>query len=234
MATCMSRLVSTDTKSTDSMMQLNQSMQAGLNRMHEAYQTLSTKFASTQNEAQAQAVSQVEMEKLQKRLAQIETDLVDKDKQLLDNETQLLTLTEQVEAYQQIEAKLKQLVAELEQKEITAEERKTAMLQDLKERNATIEQLESLKSQADEEIVKLQDLLKEADEQLTHVEQRFSQVEQENQAMQQRYEQNELLVASVKKDFQQILNYKNDLEVLIEEQTQSLESKNQRLFQVEE
>ena len=32
-ATCMSRLISTDTKSTDSMMQLNQSMQAGLNRM---------------------------------------------------------------------------------------------------------------------------------------------------------------------------------------------------------
>lgn len=66
------------------------------------------------------------------------------------------------------------------------------------------------------------------------MEQRFGQVEQENQAMQARYEQNELLVASVKKDFQQILNYKNDLEVLIEEQTQSLESKNQRLFQVEE
>ena len=37
------------------------------------------------------------------------------------------------------------------------------MLQDLKERNDQIEQLESLKSQADEEIVKLQDLLKEAD-----------------------------------------------------------------------
>jgi hypothetical protein len=97
-ATCVSRLVSTDTKSTDSMMQLNQSMQAGLSRMQEAYQTLSTKFSSSQHEAQA--VSQVEMEKLQKRLAQIETDLVDKDKQLLDNETQLLTLTEQVEAYQ--------------------------------------------------------------------------------------------------------------------------------------
>ena len=48
--------------------------------------------------------------------------------------------------------------------------------------------------------------------------------------MQQRYEQNEVLVASVKKDFQQILNYKSDLEMLIEEQTQSLESKNQRLL----
>ena len=65
--------------------------------------------------------------------------------------------------------------------------------------------------------MKLQDLLKEADGQLTHVEQRFGQLEQENMAMQQRYEQNELLVASVKKDFQQILNYKNDLEILVEE-----------------
>ena len=52
--------------------------------------------------------------------------------------------------------------------------------------------------------------------------------------MQQRYEQNELLVASVKKDFQQILNYKNDLEVLIEEQTQHLENKNKRLLQLED
>ena len=82
-------------------------MQEGLSKMQEAYQSLSTKFASSQNEAQAQAVSQVEMEKLQKRLSQIEEDLVDKDKQLLDNETQLLSLTEQVEAYQQIESRLK-------------------------------------------------------------------------------------------------------------------------------
>lgn len=37
--------------------------------------------------------------------------------------------------------------------------------------------------------------------------------------MQQRFQQNEILVASVKKDFQQILNYKTDLEVLIEDQT---------------
>lgn len=66
------------------------------------------------------------------------------------------------------------------------------------------------------------------------MEQRIEPLERENAAMQQRFQQNELLVASVKKDFQQILNYKNDLEVLIEEQTQSLESKNQRLFQLEE
>ena len=38
-----------------------------------------------------------------------------------------------------------------------------AMLQDLKDRTDTIEQLESLKVQADEEIIKLQELLKEAD-----------------------------------------------------------------------
>ena len=60
----MSRLVSSDVKSTDSMMKLSQSMQEGLSKMQEAYQSLSTKFASSQNEAQAQAVSQVEMEKL--------------------------------------------------------------------------------------------------------------------------------------------------------------------------
>ena len=41
---------------------------------------------ASSGEAQA-AVSQVEMEKLQKRLKQIEEDLVEKDKNLLDNET---------------------------------------------------------------------------------------------------------------------------------------------------
>ena len=45
------------------------------------------------------AVSQVEMEKLKKRLAQIEEDLLEKDRNLLDNETQMMTLTDQVEAY---------------------------------------------------------------------------------------------------------------------------------------
>jgi nitrate/nitrite-specific signal transduction histidine kinase len=41
-------------------------------------------------------------------------------------------------------------------------------------------------------------------------------------------------VASVKKDFQQILNYKSDLEALVEDQTQHLEQKNRKLFAVEQ
>ena len=37
------------------------------------------------------------------------------------------------------------------------------------------------------------------------------------------------MVASVKLDFQQILNYKNDLEALIEEQTSQLDHKNKKI-----
>lgn len=80
-----------------------------------------------------------------------------------------------------------------------------------------ITELESLKSQAEEENEKLQELLGEADNQLREVESKIGPLEQENEQMQQRFQQNELLVQSVKKDFQQILNYKNDLEVLIED-----------------
>ena len=38
----------------------------------------------------------------------------------------------------------------------------------------------------------------------------------------------------MKADFQSILNYKNDLETLVEEQTQHIEKKNKRLMMVEE
>lgn len=51
------------------------------------------------------------------------------------------------------------------------------------------------------------------------MEQRIGPLEEENNQLRQRHEQNKMLVGSVKKDFQQILNYKQDLEVLLEEQT---------------
>jgi len=41
-------------------------------------------------------------------------------------------------------------------------------------------------------------------------------------------------VASVKKDFQKILDYKSDLEALVEDQTQHLELKNRKLFAQEQ
>ena len=49
------------------------------------------------SEQEAQTASQTEIEKLKKRLSQIETDLEDKDKTLLEQETQMLALTDQVE-----------------------------------------------------------------------------------------------------------------------------------------
>ena len=74
----------------------------------------------------------------------------------------------------------------------------------------------------------------EADQQLREVEEKIGPLEEENTALKQRFNQNEVLVASVKKDCQTILHYKNDLEVLIEEQTQHLENKNKRLLVLED
>lgn len=146
----------------------------------------------------------------------------------------MLALTDQVEMHQKTEEMLKKTIAEQEDLQFKMEESKTKMLEQMQERSNMITELESLKSQAEEENEKLQELLAEADNQLREVESKIGPLEQENEQMQQRFQQNELLVQSVKKDFQQILNYKNDLEVLIEDQTQHLESKNQRLYQLEE
>ena len=71
---------------------LQQSSARALVKLDEAYKTLIAKMAEAENEAQA--VSQVEIEKLKKRLCQIEEDLESKDKMLLEQETQMLTLTD--------------------------------------------------------------------------------------------------------------------------------------------
>ena len=97
-----------------------------------------------------------------------------------------------------------------------------------------MKELEDLKGQAEDQAFKLQELLTEADQQLREVEEKIGPLEEENTALKQRFNQNEVLVASVKKDCQTILHYKNDLEVLIEEQTQHLENKNKRLLVLED
>ena len=66
------------------------------------------------------------------------------------------------------------------------------------------------------------------------LEERLEPLQIENDQLVQRFEQNEALVQSVKQDFQQILNYKNDLDLLIEDQTQQLEAKNKKLFGYED
>lgn len=43
-----------------------------------------------------------------------------------------------------------------------------------------------------------------------------------------------MLINSLKGDFQKILNYKSDLETLVEEQTQHLENKNKRMLIIED
>ena len=47
-------------------------------------------------------------------------------------------------------------------------------------------------------------------------------MEEETQAYQERYNQNEQEMNTMKDDMQVLVNYKNDLELLVDEQTQNL------------
>lgn len=79
-------------------------------------------------EAAQTAASQSEIDKLKKRLSQIETDLEEKDKTLLEQETQMLALTDQVEASQKLQDGLRQRIAESEEQELRYEEGKAKLL----------------------------------------------------------------------------------------------------------
>ena len=59
-------------------------------------------------------------------------------------------------------------------------------------------------------------------------------LQSENEQLQQRIQQMTSIQDSLKGDFQQILNYKNDLELLIEDQTQQMEQKNKKIFSFED
>lgn len=59
-------------------------------------------------------------------------------------------------------------------------------------------------------------------------------MEEETQAYQERYNQNEEEVQQIKEDMQVMVNYKNDLELLIDEQTQNLTMTSKRANQMEE
>ena len=67
----------------------------------------------------------------------------------------MLTLTDQVEAHQKLEETLKKQIAEAQEDIERGEADKSSLLEKIKERDLTLEEMESLKSQADEENLKL-------------------------------------------------------------------------------
>ena len=60
------------------------------------------------------------------------------------------------------------------------------------------------------------------------------QMEEETEAYKERYIQNEEETAQVKQDMQQIISYKNELEVLIDEQTQNITVSTKRIQSMED
>lgn len=75
----------------------------------------------------------------------------------------MLQLTDQVEDQQKVEEGLREKITGFEDQELKHEENKEKMLKQISEHVDMIEQLQSLKSQADDENIKLQELLTEAD-----------------------------------------------------------------------
>ena len=60
------------------------------------------------------------------------------------------------------------------------------------------------------------------------------QMEEETNAYQDRYNQNEEEFSNIKEEMQVVLNYKNDLELLINEQAQILSMATKRSNQIED
>ena len=65
-----------------------------LKEIQDALREQALKVEADMKNAEAQTASQVEMDKLKKRVSQIETDLEEKDKEMLEQEKQLLSLTD--------------------------------------------------------------------------------------------------------------------------------------------
>ena len=111
------------------------------------------------------------------------------------------------------------------------------MYQQLKAKDDRIQEAEEAKDKAERELNEALEQLEKADECLKMLEQQASDLgplQQENEQLQQRIQQMTSIQDSLKGDFQQILNYKNDLELLIEDQTQQMEQKNKKIFSFED
>ena len=83
--------------------------------------------------------SQTEIEKLKKRLTQIETDLEEKDRTLLEQETQMLALTDRIEANQKVEEGLRQRLVDFQDMEYQNEEKKAQLIEQIRERSDMLE-----------------------------------------------------------------------------------------------
>lgn len=153
MSAAVSRVVAGESLSAASVGKLSVSLTGGVAAVKDAFEKITQSAQSQQNEAQT--ASQTEIDKLKKRLGQIEEDLESKDRTLLEQETQMLALTDQVEESQKVEENLRERIAEMEDLELKAEEAKNELLDQLKERDGMVDRLESLKGQADDENAKL-------------------------------------------------------------------------------
>ena len=97
MAASFGRFVENDALGKGSVAKLGQSLSTCASTVKETVKRMGARAQSQQSEAQT--ASQTEIDKLKKRLSQIETDLESKDRTLLEQETQMLALTDQVELH---------------------------------------------------------------------------------------------------------------------------------------
>ena len=82
--------------------------------------------------------------------------------------------------------------------------------------------------QLQEDYTTVKDDIEQAEEAVRVYRDNLQQIEEQNQQYQLRYETQESVLIAIKQDLQQLLNYKNDLEVIVEQQTNAMEQKNRK------
>ena len=185
------------------------------------------------------------VEKLQGKIVDLEAELNEKNDELLGSEEKLLNLTEELEAIQKraqdledSEAEMRDLNKHLEMEVKDIEDNWEANKRDL------YEQLDQKDKAYSETYLQLTQAKKQLSEQETTVEEaenairdyraQMRKLEDEKVSYEERYNANEAEMAQMRDDMQTLVSYKNDLEVLVDEQTQNITMTSKRAHAMEE
>lgn len=183
--------------------------------------------------------------KLQKKVGQFEAYLEEKDRTILEQETQLSDLQDQLhEALKQEDALRAQLAHKAAKADDLAREAKALREQHEKQVQSLQQRVEAkdqslgdawqLASDREVELSKAAAQLQDATDALKEHRAKTQGLHEQAQADRLQCEEAVQEAEQIKGDFLQLLNFKNELEVLIEEQTHHLEQKNKKFAHLEE
>ena len=124
---CFDKVAAQDENAQRAVRKLRQRMYIATTTVKKSIQTIQARQGT--EGAPADTGGNEAVEKLKKRLQQIETDIADKDQQLLDQETQLLQLTDTVQSSQKKEDELRKKLSAFDELEMQHEAKVNDMYQ---------------------------------------------------------------------------------------------------------